>query len=187
LTAEAVLRRVVRALEESGIPFMLTGSFAGAYHGVPRATQHIDLVVDPTAEQLIALVRALPPSEYYVDEAAALEALRLRGQFNVIDLDSGWKIDFMLRKSRPFSEAEFARRIQVTFHALLVSVATVEDLIVAKLEWARLGESRRQVDDVTSLLRVRGPDLDREYLSGWIHQLGLEKEWSMAADAAGLP
>jgi hypothetical protein len=187
LTAEVVLRRMVRALEQSGIPFMLTGSFAGAYHGVPRATQDIDLVVDPTTEQLTSLVRALPPSEYYVDEAAALEALRLRGQFNVIELDSGWKIDLILRKSRPFSEAEFARRIQVTFHALCVSVATVEDLIVAELESARLGESRRQIEDVTSLLRVRGPDLDREYLSGWIHQLGLEREWSLAAGAAGLP
>jgi hypothetical protein len=187
LTAEVVLRRMVRALEQSEIPFMLTGSFAGAYHGVPRATQDIDLVVDPTTEQLVSLVRALPPSEYYVDEAAALEALRLRGQFNVIDLDSGWKIDLMLRKSRPFSEAEFARRIQVTFHDMPISVATVEDLIIAKLEWARLGESRRQIEDVTSLLRVRGPDLDREYLSGWIHQLGLEREWSTAAGAAGLP
>jgi hypothetical protein len=185
LTAESVLRRVVAALEQSGIPFMLTGSFAGAYHGVPRATQDIDLVIDPTTDQLVSLVRALPASEYYVDEAAALEALRQRGQFNVIDLDSGWKIDLILRKSRPFSEEEFARRIRVTFHALPVSVVTVEDLIVAKLEWAKLGESRRQIEDVTSLLRVRGPDLDREYLSGWIHQLGLEKEWSLATRAAG--
>jgi hypothetical protein len=55
------------------------------------------------------------------------------------------------------------------------------------LEWAKLGESRRQIDDVTSLLRVRGPELDRAYLAGWIRQLGLVKEWSMAAGAAGLP
>jgi hypothetical protein len=187
LTAEAVLRRVVEALEQAGIPFMLTGSFAGAYHGVPRATQDIDLVVDPTSEQLSLLIRALPSSAYYVDEAAALDALRERGQFNVIDLDSGWKVDLMIRKWRPFSEQEFARRIRVSFQTIPVSVATVEDLIVAKLEWAKLGESRRQIDDVTSLLRVRGPELDRAYLAGWIRQLGLEKEWSMAAGAAGLP
>lgn len=186
MTAESVLRRVVAALEQSDIPFMLTGSFAGAYHGVPRATQDIDFVIAPTAGQLVTLVRALPPGGFYVDEGAALEALRQQGQFDVIDLASGWKVDLILRKSRPFSEAEFARRIRVSFQALLVNVATVEDLIIAKLEWARLGESRRQIDDVTSLLRVRGPDLDRQYLSSWIDQLGLEKEWGMAAGAAGL-
>ncbi|MGH7561505.1 MAG: nucleotidyl transferase AbiEii/AbiGii toxin family protein [Gemmatimonadales bacterium] len=185
MTAEAVLRRVVAALEQSGIPFMLTGSFASAYHGVPRATQDIDLVIDPTPEQLVSLIRALPPSEYYADESAALEALRHRGQFNVIDLDSGWKIDLIFRKSRPFSEEEFARRVLVPFQASSVSVVTVEDLIVAKLEWARIGSSSRQIDDVTALLGVRGPDLDLEYLTRWIHQLGLQQEWRVASQAAG--
>ena len=48
-------RRVVAALERQAIPFMLTGSFASSFHGVPRATQDIDLVIAPNGEQLRGL------------------------------------------------------------------------------------------------------------------------------------
>jgi hypothetical protein len=177
---------MLTALDQAGIPSMLTGSFAGAYHGIPRATQDIDLIVDPTPDQLVALVRALPPGEYYVDETAALEALEHRSQFNVVDMDSGWKIDLICRKARPFSETEFARRIPVLFNAIPVNVVTIEDLILAKLEWAAMGESRRQLEDVAALLRVRGSDLDRSYLTHWIGQLGLESQWRLAAAAGGI-
>ncbi len=103
MTAEEVFRRVVDALQHTGIPYMLTGSFASAFHGVPRATQDIDMVIAPTVDQVRALVRLLPASEYYVDEDAALDAHRRQGQFNVVDFASGWKIDLIIRKSRPFS------------------------------------------------------------------------------------
>ena len=44
------------ALEAAGVPFMLTGSMASAYHGAGRATMDIDLVIDPTRKQLEGLV-----------------------------------------------------------------------------------------------------------------------------------
>ncbi len=53
-----------------------------------------------------------------------------------------------MRKHRPFSEAEFARREAVDFFGLPIAVASLEDLILAKIEWARLGASGRQLDDV---------------------------------------
>jgi hypothetical protein len=88
---------------------MLTGSFASAYHGAPRSTQDIDFVIQATPEQLKILAQALPETQYYVDLTAALEAHRRQSMFNVIDLESGWKVDFVLRKSRPFSKEEFSR------------------------------------------------------------------------------
>ena len=101
MTAEDVFRRVIGALDQAGIPYMLTGSFASAFHGMPRATQDIDLVIAPTADQLRSLVRLLPADEYYVDAQAALAAARQRTQFNIIDLDTGWKIDLIIRRDRP--------------------------------------------------------------------------------------
>ncbi len=96
MTTEDIFRRILEALSTAGIPYMLTGSFASAYHGVPRATQDIDLVIAPTASQLQHLVSLLPHTEYYVSEGAALAALRREAQFNVIDLATGWKIDLIL-------------------------------------------------------------------------------------------
>lgn len=118
MTAPDVFQRVVHALDAAGIPYMLTGSFASAYHAVPRATHGIDLVIAPTREQLAALARAFPPPAYYCDAAAALEAFERESLFNVIDLATGWKIDFIMRKSREYSRTEFARRQHVVFEGL---------------------------------------------------------------------
>jgi hypothetical protein len=180
MTHREVLERVLGALGETGIPYMLTGSFASAYHGLPRATQDIDLVVAPTEQQLQRLVSRFRMPEYYVDQSAAVEAYRQESQFNLLDLVTGWKIDLIIRKSRPFSRAEFERRVTVDFEGLPIAIARAEDLIVAKLEWAKAGESARQLEDVTGILRVRLGELDQEYIQRWVRELGLEHEWETA-------
>lgn len=181
-TPEAVFRRILTALDLAGIPHMLTGSFASGIHGVTRATQDIDLVVAPTAPELRRFVQSLPAGEFYVDESAALDALAHEGQFNVIDLANGWKVDLIIRKSRPFSLTEFGRRRPVEAWGIALSVATIEDVIIAKLEWAKLGGSERQIEDVSSLLRLRGGDIDREYLLPWIDELGVNAQWLRAEE-----
>jgi hypothetical protein len=174
-----IFTRVVSALDRAGIPHMLTGSFASSFHGSPRATQDIDLVIEADVERLETFIRALPPAEYYVDRDA-IEALQNESQFNVIDLETGWKVDLIIRKSRPFSVEEFGRRRQAVFEDTPLSIATVKDIVVAKLDWARMGGSHRQIEDVAAILRVRRGDLDLPYLERWIEQLGLRAEWASA-------
>ncbi len=74
MTTRDIFGRILGALDVAGIPFMLTGSFASSYHGAPRATQDIDLVIAPERSQLTTLRQLLPEAEYYMDEPAALEA-----------------------------------------------------------------------------------------------------------------
>ena len=104
--------------------------------------------------------------------------------FNVVDATTGWKADLIVRKSRPFSRTEFARRRPVEVEGVRLWVATVEDIIIAKLEWAKLGGSARQLEDVAALLRVRPDELDRGYLDKWITELDLGAQWH-AAHGAG--
>ena len=177
MTTTDVLRRILERLDAAGIPSMLTGSFATAVHGSPRATQDIDIVIDPDENQLRVFVRALPPAEYYADEEAAMEALRLETMFNVVDLATGWKVDLVIRKARPFSVDEFARRRRIEFDGVSVAVATAEDTIIAKLEWAHRGGSARQLEDVASIVRLRGAELDVDRIEHWVTVLGLDDEW----------
>lgn len=166
---------------------MLTGSFASSFHGAPRATQDIDLVISPTPDQVRALVLQLPRTEYYVDENAALEAVRSEGQFNVIDLATGWKIDLIVRKSRAFSREEFERRAAGEIEGVRIDITSVEDLIVAKLEWAKVGGSERQVEDAAMLLRRRRSTIDVDYIEQWVGVLGVDEQWEAARRRAGLP
>lgn len=182
-----VFQRITAALDHAGIAYMLTGSFASAHYGAPRSTQDIDLVIETTASQLRSFVQSLPSDEYYADLEAALDAQRHESLFNVVDLRTGWKIDLIFRKSRPFSRQEFGRRQLVDTQGPQLFVASAEDVIVAKLEWAKLAKSQRQIEDVAAVLRLRWETLDRSYLGHWIAELGLADEWRSARLAAQLP
>lgn len=184
MTAADLFGRIVARLEAAGVPYMLTGSFASAYHGRPRATQDIDFVIAPTPDQLRVLLQALPSWEYYADEDTALAALQQESLFNVVDLATGWKVDFICRKSRPFSRMEFDRRIRADLGGLSLFVATAEDVVLAKLEWAKLGGSLRQIEDVAGLLQVRGAELDADYIHRWATELGLLAQWAAAQKTA---
>jgi hypothetical protein len=59
-----------------------------------------------------------------VDTDAALDALRRRGDFNVIDLATGWKVDLITRKSRAFRRLEFDGRHTLELHDMQVAIAT---------------------------------------------------------------
>ena len=177
MTAPDVFRHVVHALDAAGIPYMLTGSFASAYHAVPRATQDIDLVIAPDRDQLGELARTFSAPSYYCDAGAALEALEKESLFNVIDLATGWKIDFIIRKSREYSLTEFARRQPIVFEGLDLYIATAEDVLLSKLEWAKLGQSGRQLEDAAWLLRRRSDDLDLAYVERWVEPLQVAEQW----------
>lgn len=177
MTRDHPLAQIVRELDRAGIGHMLAGSFASTYHGDPRTTNDIDLVIDPERSALDRLVRQLDPAAYYVSAEAADEAWRCRGQFNVVLLETGWKVDLILRKDRPFSYEEFARREPAVIAGTRVFVATAEDTIVAKLDWARAGEPERQLRDVVGILQMRPDDLDLEYLERWVRELGLVNLW----------
>ena len=181
---ERLLGLVVESLNEIGIPYMLTGSLASSYHGAPRATQDIDLVVEAEAPALIRLAGKLQAEGLYVSEAAIRDAVASRGLFNAIDSASGWKIDFILRKERAFSREEFKARETITFVGLDLSIARAEDMVVAKLEWAKLSDSERQLRDVAEILNVQGNALDTDHVERWVGELELTEQWAAARDLA---
>src|SRR5262245_43993377 len=127
MKAQDLLARLSEALNQAGIPYMLTGSLASSVHGVPRASNDFDIVIAPTSGQLQVLKTLLPESQYYFDLDDALQMLKRERQFNVIDLTSGWKIDFIIRKARSFSIVEFNRRFQIDFEGLPLFMASAED------------------------------------------------------------
>lgn len=181
MSAGELLQRLVAKLDAARIPHMVAGSFASTYHGVPRTTQDIDIVIAPTLASLTAFLASLPEDDYYVDSDVARDALRHRSQFNVIDMASGWKIDLILRKERAFSIEEFRRREPAVILGASVFVTTAEDSIVAKLEWAKQSQSERQLRDVAGIISARSDSLDISYIQHWITELKLEEQWRQVA------
>lgn len=166
------LRKIAEALSIAGIPMMVTGSLTSTHYGEPRSTNDIDIVIEPTREQLDSFVSSLS-SDFYVSSQAASDAFTRKSMFNVIELSSGWKVDLIIRKDREFSRTEFARRVDAEILGTDVKVATPEDVILSKLEWATKGESERQIRDAASVVSAMSDQLDFRYMHQWALELGI--------------
>ncbi len=169
-----LLAKVVAALDTAGVPHMVTGSFASTFHGEPRMTRDIDLVIDPDGHDISLFVAQFDPESFYIDDAVAAAARR--DMFNVIDVTTGWKVDLIVRKDRPFSIEEFGRRVPVEIFGVRTFVASVEDTILSKLEWSKMSGSDQQRRDVNAVLHIQRPTLDLEYLERWASELGIADE-----------
>src|SRR5215472_11453628 len=80
-----LFRRLAVTLEQAGIPYMLTGSFAGSVYGMGRSTLDIDLIIVADQEQIVRFFDLLPKNEFYSDSQSALEACQRKSVFNAID------------------------------------------------------------------------------------------------------
>ena len=186
MSLRAFLQRIVEVLDEAGVPYMLTGSLASAFYAVPRATQDIDLVIETEEDGVDRLVQGLLAAGWYADRGAAMAAWHGRSQFNAIEPESGWKADFIVRRDRSYSQEEFQRRQRITLLGVELAVASLEDVLIAKLEWSKLGDSALQRRDVVQLLERTWDLLDHDYLTTWIQKLDLEEEWESAKEQVNL-
>jgi hypothetical protein len=67
---------------------MVVGSLASSFHGEPRQTRDIDIVVEADPDGLRRFRESLDEDEFYSDAAAMLEAVDRRTSFNIVDATS---------------------------------------------------------------------------------------------------
>lgn len=166
-----VLKDVCARLEKAQIDYMLTGSMAMNYYAQPRMTRDIDIVVELRESDAEKLVSSFEP-DYFVPGDALLSALRERGMFNLLHLDSVVKVDLIVRKQAPYRQNEFARRVQVQLPGFSAWLVSREDLILSKLAWALDSESELQMRDVRNLLSSK---VDAAYLRQWAPALNVSE------------
>lgn len=168
-----IARDVSRKLDDEGIHYMLTGSFAMNYYAMPRLTRDIDLVIeleDKDAKRFVALFE----DDYYVSRDAVLRAISTESVFNLIHNQSAIKVDCIVRKNNDYRRVEFARRSVVDLKDFSMWIVSKEDLIISKLYWAKDSHSEIQLRDVKNLLQS---GYDTEYVENWTRKLGLTRLW----------
>jgi hypothetical protein len=179
-----ILMPVILAFDALGIPYQIGGSLASSAWGKPRSTQDADLVADVQPQHVAPLVACLE-SQYYIDDEMIRDAIRHHSSFNMLHLDTMYKVDVFMRKPTAFDTLTFqrARREWIDdppqTQAMLTSP---EDIVLHKLVWYQMGGevSERQWLDILNVLKVQGPALDQIYLQTWAAQLGVA---ALLADA----
>jgi hypothetical protein len=177
----ALLRQIGAALDQFGIRYAVGGSVASSFHGVPRATNGLDLVAEILPEQAGALAAALSP-DFYADQSRMRDSLLNGRAFSIIHLETTYKVDFLPVSRGSYDEQQLARRMVVQSEwlgePLTVSVVSAEDTILGKLAWFKKGgcESSRLWNDVLGVVRMQEGRLDLPYLLEWAPRLGVA-EW----------
>jgi len=174
----AAVSPVVAAFEAVGVSYRIGGSVASSALGVPRSTLDVDLVCDLQIRHVAAFVAALEAS-YYADGEMMKDAIRTESSFNLVHLSTMLKVDVFVRKSTPWDQEAFSRKIRRPLDASSdgpeFDLTTAEDIILHKLAWFRLGEgvSERQWKDAVGVIAVQAETLDHAYLLRWAVSLGL--------------
>ena len=184
-----VIDTLVNRLDALGIGYFIGGSVASSMHGIYRATNDADIVVDLPENKVDDFVAALQ-DDFYVDADMIRDALQHNHSFNVIHLPTMVKADLFPPKRTAFGDSEWLRRRRENIRDTemqAVYVASAEDMILQKLNWYRLtGErSDRQWGDVQGMLKVQGTALDFAYLAHWSVELDVADLLEIALSDAG--
>jgi hypothetical protein len=94
--------------------------------------------------------------------------------FNVISHIHGGKIDCIVMKDTDFARTSFQRKYRVIVSEVEFWTTTKEDLIIAKLNWARDSHSEMQIRDIANLT---SSEYDSAYVEAWVGRLQLESIW----------
>lgn len=169
---------VAKILESLNIPYLVGGSVASSIWGELRYTQDIDLVADISINQVEQLISAFTP-RFYISEVAIREAIAAGLSFNLIDNQTGWKIDIFLLTPDKFQQSRFQRQQRLTVDEIgnYLNFSTAEDTILQKLLWYRMAESPsgQQWRDILGILKLQNK-LDWEYLRHWAKVLNIAAE-----------
>lgn len=161
---QAFFAYVVEVLERLEIPYMVVGGFAAIFYGEPRMTIDVDIVVDMKPRHIQPFVAAFPIPDYYVSEEGIQDSLRRCYPFNVIQPDTGAKIDIVPLPKDSFTRIVFQRRQRLEFDEFGHSATFIrpEDIIIAKLIAHRETGSDKHLNDARGVLVVQWQDLHLE-------------------------
>lgn len=172
MTEKELLVDCLQRLNRAGLPYMLTGSMASNFWGIPRTTHDLDFVVQLPAMLVQPLLDEFG-SDYMLDEKSVRGAFKAPYQFNAIDLRSALKVDFWILQPKPFEQAMFQRRFQTELFGERAWICTAEDIVIHKLYWNAISPSERQMGDAAGVVAVQKDRLDVAYLRRWAADLDL--------------
>ncbi len=145
------LNDVVVRLNDLGVEYMVTGSVAMSSYVTARATMDIDVIIE-IEQSDIQKFEGRFAGDYYVSLESIRRAKERHSMFNVLNFETGVKVDFITRKPSAFEAAKFNRRRLSRIGETEFWVISKEDLILSKLWWARDSHSERQFEDVRRLI-----------------------------------
>lgn len=161
----AVLKDVVQALSNAGIPYAVGGAISYGYHTIPRGTTDIDIDVfllpESGAEVLQALVAADVRTSHVPDP---VQEIATTGQIRTLVRET--YVDLFFSHHEYFSKCA-ERAITVPFEDIEIRVLQVEDITNFKVMFNR----GRDWVDIEQMLYSTADRFEIDYCATWLSQM----------------
>jgi hypothetical protein len=146
------VRRVIGALNQSGLRYALTGGIAASYYGRPRTTLDVDVLVVAKESELKRLARSLADVDIKAGTRELSHAWRSRYRIaTLLDSKSPHRLDII------FTDQRLERRAGPIL-GIRTYYQTAESLILSKLRMikATLQPERAAIDgqDIEAILKA---------------------------------
>jgi hypothetical protein len=159
---ELDIQGLLEQLAAAGVDYIVIGGVAVGFHGYVRATKDLDVVPDPSRQNLERLAALLRSLNAELDGAGDFDAGELPDPLDPETLAQGgnWVLQTRLGRfdlmqwqgDRELWEMLSPAAVEVDLDGVLVKVAGYEDLIALKEQAGRPGD----IEDLERLRQARG-------------------------------
>lgn len=163
------MRDVFERLERLGLDYYITGSEALGRYGEPRQTMDVDIVLDVDAGGFGTV------NDAFEDDYVIADPVDFGGHWMaaVMPLSGLGKADLILRRTDAWGRSAMARRERWDHPGFgTVWIISLEDLLIAKLEWSE-GTSELQLRDCRNLVVTNRSSIDWPYVERFAAGLGI--------------
>lgn len=171
MTTAEIVTTVLRALEETGLPYMVVGSFSTNYYGIVRSTQDLDLIVELCGDSLAELAKHLGP-EFWIDPQTSFETATFSIRNIITVKESPFKVELFHRKEDEHDQERFRRRVRAVLKEGPAYLPTAEDVIITKLRWLLQLNRDKDRADVKGVIGQQYKALDWSYIESWCDKHG---------------
>jgi len=180
-----IYRIFIDRFNKLGVRYMVTGATASIIYGEPRLTNDIDLVMELLPAEVELFLNSFPIEDFYCppSEVIHVEIGRtMRGHFNLIHHETGFKADIYAAGRDELNHWGLNNRKKIKVDGDELWLASIEYVILRKLEYYQEGRSEKHLRDISGILSISSDQIDFKVLEEKIKERLLEKEWDAAKD-----
>lgn len=164
-----VFQALTRSLRRHKISYMIVGGLAANYHGMPRPTFDIDLVLKLDGKGLLSIIQMMKRLGFNLRPEDAEQTLRMGNRIMINSFAHPYRVDLWLIRTA-YDQVAFDRRRKARLLGETVWFSSPEDTVLSKLG----ADRARDIEDASSIIAVQKGRLDWDYLHHWSKLLNVE-------------
>jgi hypothetical protein len=166
-----ILRFVCDFLNKNEIQYVIVGGVAVMYHGVPRTTVDIDIIMQIEDEQISSFVDFLNSIGFSSSVTDIRAAFVENSHSTSFFKDTLLRLDIQGVNSA-FDRMTLDRAIEVNLFGTLVRIGSIENTFVNKI----LFQGEQDLRDALGILKRNSDNLDFEYIRSTCEMLGIPEK-----------